>query len=633
LSTVNLDGLSQFYTLCKIDTGAAVAAWVVGVAVTVGGLALAIIAGIAFHWIFCFLAVPPILAVAVIVGFSTYGLSFFAARGIAHRILGPSHSPYKALTEWVSSSKKPSLSLCFAETKGGGSKKLVLLQKGKGYEGYKVSPCKASSLRDVPDELLLSLIQLEQLSIQKVLDPSYSGDLFHDFWSHFIICGANEKILLQAASAPLLLKILEFAQTNNIAIGVDAVKVLFSQWAERGEARITQALLTINSSVMNDWKALFRQAVLCERRKEANLLWDTAREQGLKPDADMVRIYQVFKGEYQLSPETFFALSNEQQRSLFQIANICRRETLLAGLRGLGAGPRPVSPPKGPALFNFSTTFIEAEKILQEFLVDLRKGRRLLTTSEVARQRGLAYYYYLQIDSILAGDHIERMAQASGFPEIKVPRKAAVLRPNAQENEENSALQFQVPSDSSMSINCSALLIYSEYIQDTNRKLEQYDMLRLLNFIDTVGCYYPRVRSGKNKSNEEGIYFFAQHSDFYANPDQQRMFKLLKNLMKEEDHLWLSDEIGRRFFSDQAIAERSRRLEERCSAQKEASPWYDFAKEVHNMPLRVAIKDVFLPLKMERNTPSPLQCFDRGALTRPNQESCKNLKLHLANSG
>jgi hypothetical protein len=62
------------------------------------------------------------------------------------------------------------------------------------------------------------------------------------------------------------------------------------------------------------------------------------------------------------------------------------------------------------------------------------------------------------------------------------------------------------------------------------------------------------------------------------------MLRLLKGLMKEDDHNWLSREINKDFFPVEAGLRRR---------QEETPFWYDFADEVRDKPLYVAARDVF----------------------------------------
>jgi hypothetical protein len=376
-----------------------------------------------------------------------------------------------------------------------------------------------------------------------------------EFLAHLLTPNQQGTLPLHTVNKSSLLEILELARDNNTPINLqtadpDTHETLFSKWAGTGDIKLTQELLAIAPSAIQQTAgrevSFFMKAILGGHMEEAQVLLQAMQEQQVELTPTDQWIQKAFTDDCNFTNEQFLQLPIELRCKVYQIANIYVQKKFLQKLRDFGMHQPPAAPEKA-SLFSYNMDAIDVENALRDFLGNLRRDGLLLTKGEFAQKDPARYCHkYDDVGRILGRDYIERTAKCLNLPHIKVPKKTAVIEPR---DEDGPSLQFTVSRDSRMGLQCPELQIYAEKIELIDRKATRQEMMGLLDLIEATGFndfFGQNLFMGKNQAGEEGIYFIdTEYKNFSCLPHYNGI-RMLGKLMAAEDHPWLQEELNRR---------------------------------------------------------------------------------------
>lgn len=297
-------------------------------------------------------------------------------------------------------------------------------------------------------------------------------------------------------------------------------------------------------------------------------MMDLIRKLDLKESLTQRLAIQAAENDPEFSIEEFKQLLDEDQLSVFQIANTFMSFEILKKLTEWQEDRFKMlyKKPIGPALFS---NFEDAQRVritLVSFFKTLREQNLLLTDAEFKKldqshffsKDGKAFNKG-SIGRILGRNYLERLAKESSF--VRVPQKVAVF-PADFKFERGSEFTIVLP-EQTLEPTCN-LRVFAENITPLERKATKKEMEQLFFVIQQSGFNDFAGRNiilGKDSSGREGFYIIdTEYKNFLVDFSQKNwsnLYLFFKDFMAKEDLEWLKDQMRCNNCSGGKLPERS----------------------------------------------------------------------------
>lgn len=204
------------------------------------------------------------------------------------------------------------------------------------------------------------------------------------------------------------------------------------------------------------------------------------------------------------------SLLPEDQKILYQLANIYSRLDLIRTMNALGFSGGERLTREGPALFGCNMDTLEMHERLQGYLKELRSKKLLLTQKEF---KALSPDHFINkggdIGRILGRDYIEVKARELGLKHVKVPQKMFVI------NGKHPTLTLRTSSTLDIQDPFGEVAVYAERIQYFARQIRSEEVSELLRLFEA--CGYSDIHWGNVIVAKEGVYIIdTEFTNFWV---------------------------------------------------------------------------------------------------------------------
>ncbi|CCB87115.1 putative uncharacterized protein [Parachlamydia acanthamoebae UV-7] len=334
------------------------------------------------------------------------------------------------------------------------------------------------------------------------------------------------------------LEVLNIIKEKNIPINLNDKtsegETLFTLWAGKGDPEITELMLELDSSVIEQTrgqiKSAFVEAALNASKEEADILISAMDKKNiiLSPEEEWIK--RAFKNDCEFSEEAFTQLDQELKIKVFFVANAFANEDIVKKLKPLGMGEAPLFWP-GPHILARNMDIITARNVIDGFLKGLRKDGLLLTAEEFSKLDKNKYISKIdQIGRIQGKNFIEKLIKENGLKHIKVPRKIVVV------NEGLQNISFHIVNSLELIPKRDQLTIYAECVKSVDRKISLEEAIEFMIILEKTG--YKDFYGENFFLAEDGIYFIdTEYKDFSPRQPQFSFIKAITNtnLMDPKD--------------------------------------------------------------------------------------------------
>lgn len=353
------------------------------------------------------------------------------------------------------------------------------------------------------------------------------------FWNyllkpHQIVHNSLPLFFIQAQP---LLELLKRIQKEGLEVNlrlVDGDTTFFNKWLRKGSLELIELILELDPSVIHELakEAVIAKAYCQDQIYKVALLLKTADQERaiLHPNDEWIR--RAVSGDNSFSDQDFDALDSVLQDSIYEIANMHRHEALILRLSSLLKVDEEPVVIEVPNILPQNRDFVYAKNAIQDFLLQLRTRKLLLTEEEFLSQHNIECFIPKQRDAIyrLVGkDLLEQNAKKRGWKFIKAPIEYAVQKSNST----NYTVSLVALDSDYVTIEVEQLKIYSEKIETADRELEKEEADELLDALEALNFRDAHPRNfivGK-----EGTYFIdLELMSFTSTPYLSEWKKLTK---------------------------------------------------------------------------------------------------------